>query len=309
MTINDVIGQISAKTKISRADIFTIMATAPLRYKIYKIKKRDNSDRVIAHPSRELKAIQRALLELFPDNIPLHPSAHAYEKGCSIKKNAEMHQDKEWILKFDLKNFFNSIKSSDWISYLEELNVDKAYIKLSEFAFFWKARESNVNCLSVGAPSSPFVSNRFMFKFDEFVANFASVNNIIYTRYADDLVFSSDNELQIEDVRKVIESGLALVGSMEVNVSKTRKIGPGRRKSVTGIILKDSGGVSLGRKKKRRIEAMLHKCVVKGECVNRDVLIGHLAFLNNVDPARYARLHKKYKLPVKGIGLKTVSSA
>lgn len=304
MSVDEAIGRISAKTKISRADVLTILLTASVRYKIYKIKKRDKTDRVIAHPSRELKAIQRAVLDLFPKDIPLHSASHAYEQGCSIKKNATAHAKNVWIAKFDLENFFNSIKSDDWAAYLSEIGCDDSLIQISKLAFFWKARNTNTTCLSVGAPSSPFVSNRFMYKFDEFIGKFADENGITYTRYADDLAFSSNNELQIDPIREAIQSGLAQLGNIKINDAKTRLIGPGRRKTVTGVILKDAGGISLGRSRKRMIEAMLHRYIVKGEDVNRDVLSGHLAFLRDIDPDGYSRLHKKYNLPTKGVGQK-----
>lgn len=303
MTVDEVVGQISARTKLSRADIFTILVTAPSRYKIYKIKKRDKTDRIIAHPSRELKAIQRAILSIFPKDIPIHPAAYAYEHGCSIKKNALAHAGKIWIAKFDLENFFNSIKSDDWAKYLTEIGCDSSFIKISKLAFFWKARNSNDHCLSVGAPSSPFVSNRFMYKFDDHIAKFSADNNIVYTRYADDITFSCDEKIDLDVIRKEIENALSITGNISIKEKKTRLIGPGKRKTVTGIIIKGEGGISLGRRRKRNIEAMLHKYIAKNESVNPNILNGHLAFLKDIDPEGYARLHKKYNLPSKGVGI------
>ncbi len=298
------VNQISAQTCISRADVKTIIETAPQRYKTYCIAKRNGGERLIAHPSRELKAIQRALVALAPAKIPLHNCASAYELGCSIKKNAQAHVKSKWLAKFDLENFFNSIRVSDWSRYLNNLKIEEEFVHLSTSAFFWSSRRANENCLSVGAPSSPYVSNRIMFRFDESMYLVAKENGWIYTRYADDLSFSSDQPLDMALLIKMISEALRIDGNLKLNEAKTRLLGPGSRRTVTGIVLSNDFKISLGRTKKRNIEAMLHKHIVKKNEVDKKKLNGHLAFLRDIDPSAYLKLHEKYNLPKEGIGFK-----
>jgi RNA-directed DNA polymerase len=83
-----------------------IIRTAPLRYKVFEIPKRDGSPRIVAQPAREVKAIQRWLVKDLSTILPVHSAATAYQKGTSIKINADRHARSNFILKMDFKNFF-----------------------------------------------------------------------------------------------------------------------------------------------------------------------------------------------------------
>jgi len=104
--MTDLIGNLSQSTRIWRTDVDTIIHTAPRRYKVYRIPKRNGDYRTIAHPARELKCLQRALLKLSPENLSVHKTATAYEKGTSIFANANVHAECVWLAKFDFSDFF-----------------------------------------------------------------------------------------------------------------------------------------------------------------------------------------------------------
>jgi hypothetical protein len=144
-----------------------IISTAPARYKQFAIAKRDGGLRRIAQPSRELKVLQRFLLEKKLDRLPVHRAAAAYVIGRGIRDNAGVHCQNSVILKLDFENFFPSIRVRDWKLYVEK-NVPEWVpdIRLLVNILFWGQGKNVVNpkCLSIGAPTSPMISNLIMFE-------------------------------------------------------------------------------------------------------------------------------------------------
>tara|TARA_R110002051_G_scaffold279566_1_gene341055 strand:- start:105 stop:1001 length:897 start_codon:yes stop_codon:yes gene_type:complete len=292
--VKDLIDQLARDTRMPVTDIEHVIMTAPRRYKVYTIPKRSGGVRTIAHPARELKTLQRALMELAPDSLRVHEAATAYEPGSSILKNAEVHASSNWLVKFDIQSFFNSITSTAWQSYLTELNCAESYKLVSSRVFFWKRRGIRETCLSVGAPSSPFVSNRFMHSFDVAIAKYCSANGLKFTRYADDISISSVKPIDLDAVRKAIIVALPKSNLFLLNERKTRISGPGNRRSVTGLILNNEGEVSVGRSRKRVIEAMVHNYCAGSTIATIEQVKGHLAFLRMIDFDGYQRIKRRY---------------
>jgi len=178
---------------------------------------------------------------------------------------------------------------------LNEKKIDEEYKEISSKLFFWLANKRNAPCLSVGAPSSPFVSNRIMEGFDLEMSSFCNENGLKYTRYADDIAISSPDKIDMNILEKQIYNSLPEYISLKLNDGKAKLIGPGQRKSVTGLIINNDGKVSIGRKRKRVIEAMAYNYSVKKGDIPKDVVQGNLAFLRMVDPDGYERIKKRIK--------------
>ena len=187
------------------AQFIRLIERAPYTYKVYQIPKKSGGVRTIAQPAKETKLIQRWLIANVFDKLPIHESASAYKAGASIKLNAAAHVGGDYLSKFDFKNFFPSISERDICKHLSEFLGDG----LSAHEIVWIARVAcirafagNERCLSVGAPSSPLLSNSVMFHFDSELNGWCKERNINYTRYADDLTFSSS----MKNVSMEIES-------------------------------------------------------------------------------------------------------
>lgn len=293
--MTELISKLAQHTRLWKTDVATIIATAPRRYKVYYIPKRNGGSRKIAHPSRELKCLQRALLQFSPQELLVHDCATAYEKGTSILKNASKHAGCVWLAKFDFSNFFNSINSYHWQEYLESLGIDNEFSEVSAKLFFWLEKKKNAPCMSVGAPSSPFASNRFMYSFDQKAFQYCEENEMQYSRYADDIAISAHEPIDMTVLRAAIISFLPDYASIQLNDKKTLLVGPGKRKSVTGLILSDDGKVTVGRKRKRLIEAMVHAHSLNRPCPEKEEIQGHLSFLKMVDKNGYNRIKNRFK--------------
>lgn len=286
--------ELSKSMRLSAADINELIATAPKRYKVYQIAKRSGGLRTIAHPARELKALQRHLIELAPAQLRVHNVATAYESGSSILKNAEIHANNCWIGRLDFANFFNSITPQNWEEFLLSNSVNEDFRIISSKVFFWQPRKANSLCLSVGAPSSPFVSNRIMHEFDERVCSLCEPLDLLYTRYADDLTISSSEKFDIDAIANKIASIIPDYLELGFNLAKSRLSGPGSRKVVTGLIVTDNGHVTIGKKRRKLIEAYVEHYLKGTSTVTEQELKGHLAFLRHIEPDVFVRLSKKY---------------
>src|SRR5438067_12922461 len=102
--------ELVAHLRIGPLELMRIIQTAPARYKQYTIPKRSGGLRIIAQPSRELKALQRYVLQTKLSQFPIHQAATAYIKNRNILYNAEKHKDNRVIMKLDFTDFFPSIK-------------------------------------------------------------------------------------------------------------------------------------------------------------------------------------------------------
>jgi len=294
---------LSSELSLSGAKINQVARTAPLRYKVYTIPKRTFGERTIAHPAKVLKVIQRVLIRYFEDRLPVHEAACAYKKGSSIKKNAAVHMKSKYLLKMDFLNFFHSVSSSLFFEKLD--GIDFKYTNEERYllnrVLFWSPskRLGGKLILSIGAPSSPLISNFIMYDFDCALHEACSEKGIKYTRYADDITFSTNSTGTLFLVPSLVRRLLKLHtnGKISVNESKTIFSSKAHNRHVTGITLANNGRLSIGRERKRLISSMLYRFKM-GSLSSEDVptLQGLLAFAFNIEPAFKASMVRKYSL-------------
>lgn len=287
---------------ISSHDALKLIKTAPKRYKVYEIEKKNKKGtRTIAHPASELKLLQRWLVQNFLNNdkFPVHKSATAYEQGKSIIDNASPHKENNYILKLDFKDFFPSITQKDFFIFIKDkgIKISEADLFAISQALFRLPKGENLLELSIGAPSSPKVSNIIMYDFDKSTDDYCTKNNIKYTRYADDLTFSTNKPDILKNCLKEVE---AIIKKLEypklsLNIKKTIFSSKKHRRIVTGLILTNDGNISLGRDKKRLISAKIHHFknnkLSPDECFE---LQGHLAYINVAEKAFLHSMENKY---------------
>ncbi|EKF9764227.1 RNA-directed DNA polymerase, partial [Vibrio cholerae] len=161
--------------KLPQDILHDVLLYGPKMYKVYTIPKKNGGKRVIAHPSRGLKVVQRDLVVFLEKILPVHNSAYAYIKNRSIKDNAHYHSKNRYHLKMDLSNFFNSIDTELFFTQLDTngvtFNSDEMY--LLQRSLFWSPTKSEIGKLitSVGAPSSPLISNFIMNTYDFMISD------------------------------------------------------------------------------------------------------------------------------------------
>ena len=257
-------------------------------YRQFSIPKRSGGTRTIHHPTPELKLVQRWVASYVGASCPVHDAAFAYRTGRNIKDHALAHTGAHYLLRIDLQDFFPSISISDVRAMLTTVEG------LTDSDVEWCARIVCRNQrLTIGAPSSPAVSNAVCLRLDAALDGEARRVGARYTRYADDLYFSTTEGRilgQLERDARVLIRSLNVPSHLRVNHEKTTHSSRRGRMTVTGLVLKPGGGVSVGRKRKRSVRAQVHSMGAL-DPPQRAALSGYLAFLKDVEPGFVDRLY------------------
>lgn len=259
-------------------------------YKIFEILKRDkNNKRKIASPSKELKAIQRWILNNYLYSIKVSKNANGFVKGKGIKQNAIVHLNKPFLLSIDIKDFFPSISQKMVYNSLKMHFEDKTFVfKVSKLCTFKRA-------LPQGAPTSPMLSNIVFLEYDNKITSYCNSNLVNYSRYADDLVFSCKTKEALNEVYNFVKSLLYNTG-FEINKKKTKYFSGKGRMVVTGININE-GRITVGQDKKRILRSMIHRLIINNDkTININVVLGHLSFIKDIEPTYHSKMIDYIKL-------------
>jgi retron-type reverse transcriptase len=232
--------------------------------------------------------LQRILISTELKELPIHNAAVGYRSHRSIVDHARPHASARYLLKLDFKDFFPSLKRS---ALEHRLSLDTEYSETERWILCnllcRRKKATGSNQLSIGAPSSPLISNFLLFEFDERMSEYCSARDVRYTRYADDLAFSTSvpsllDEVELE-VRRLIEE-LEYLG-LSLNDSKTVNVSTKRRRTLVGLTLSNDGKASIGREAKRELRVALYR-LSRGLLLPQEVsnLRGKLAFTYSIDP-------------------------
>lgn len=290
---------ISDNLFMSEDDVKSYLRTVPRRYKQFIIPKRNGEGRLIAQPAKQVKILQRNIISIIKEKVKVHDCAYAYQTGKNIKANAVLHSKNDYLLKMDFKNFFLSIKPITFLMVLKQhgINISEGDAESISNLFFWKLRRNSPLRLSIGAPSSPFISNATMYFFDLYLNKACEELGIVYSRYADDLTFSTN----VKDVLKLVPGKVRKI--LDENNLKTIKINHAKtvfsskkfNRHVTGVTLNNLDEISLGRKKKRLLSSKIHKYILGALNVDEVLqLKGMLGFANYIEPGFIVSMQKKY---------------
>lgn len=227
-------------------------------YSEFKISKRSGGVRQIYAPRDPLKAIQRTLARLISAAYKSRRSAHGFLQDRSIVTNAEPHVPGRLIFNVDLEDFFPSIHRGRVIGALRA----KPFNMNLQLARLIAAICCLGDKLPQGAPTSPILSNVICWSLDRALERFARQYRCYYTRYADDITFSTTarsfpaaisagpNSVGNELKSIIIDNGFT------INNKKVRLSGPSNRKEVTGIVINEFPNTN--RRFIRQVRAMLH---------------------------------------------------
>lgn len=291
---------IARDLSITEPELNRLILRAPHTYKVYTIPKKSGGRRVIAQPAKETKYIQYWLMENILKYLPLHLNATAYKKGASIKNNALAHVNNTYFTKLDFKAFFTSIKINDLIIHLHEFLGDKySQEEIYDIARVSciQYRSDNPLCLSIGAPSSPMLSNSILYEFDLQIADWCAENKVVYTRYADDLTFSTKVPRTLNMVETLVRkiAGKIEYPNLKLNRKKTIHLSKKNQRRVTGLIITNEKKISIGRKRKREISTLIHRYTLNLLGENQiHYLQGLLGFSLDMEPEFIVRMRIKY---------------
>lgn len=263
-------------------------------YKTFAIPKKNGDFRIIQTPKDNLKWIQIKLSDklseihsdyLLKNNIKSIIS-HGFQKGKSIITNALVHQHKKYLLNIDIADYFLSFHFGRVQGYFhksEEFNFSKEVSTIIAQLACYERK------LPQGAPTSPIISNLIFNIVDMRILTLAKKYKLDYTRYADDMSFSTNNKAFKKDYLAFIQELKELLekNGFEINQNKTRLEYYSSRQEVTGLTVNDKLNASRTFINNTRAMAnQLYKTnsfQINGKDGTANQLEGRLSFINQLD--------------------------
>jgi retron-type reverse transcriptase len=255
-----------------------------LAYKEFEIPKKSGGVRRITAPTGRLKGVLKCLSQILASYYEPHESAHGFIPGRSVASNADVHVGKNYVLNIDLKDFFPSSSSQRIARALRHIGLSHEIAELiSRLATIPTMKEGSdisIHALPQGSPCSPILSNMVCIDLDRRLSGLARRFRLDYTRYADDLTFSSNRHVYsadgdfLEELRQIVnECGFV------INEKKTRLQKRGSRQEVTGIL------VNTKRNSHRSFRKNLRAAVFSAEtngCTHREYMriMGGISYLS-----------------------------
>lgn len=288
-------------------------AAERVHYIRFTIPKKSGGTRELAAPHRQLAACQAWILKSILEPVPVHAAAHGFVRSRSTVTNAAPHVGQAVVVNADLKDFFPSITFSRVLGLFRQLGYSPAVATILALLVTESPRKTVTyagrtyhvalapRSLPQGACTSPAISNLIARRLDARLAGITAKLGWNYTRYADDLSFSTSGETakQVGYLLARVRH-IASDEKFTVNEAKTRVQRRNVAQSVTGIVVNESPHLS--RDLVRRLRAILHRAKTEGLAAqNREGrehftawLGGMIAYLLMVDPARGQKMQAEF---------------
>lgn len=288
--------------------------TEHYRYRIQA--KRSGGSRLIEIPKSDLKHVQRAVYERFLVHVPVHEAAHGFVRQRSVLSHATQHIDQAVVIRFDLQDFFPSIRAARIRALWQTLGYPEAVARCltalcthrtaemvvarlqDDGGLTWLgAKRLRSAHLPQGAPTSPALANLCAFALDLRLEGLAWVFGANYSRYADDLVFSGPESLRAQfQALAAWVSAVAEGEGFVLNSNKTRCLPAHLQQRVTGLVV--NARLNTPRRDFDRLKACLHHCVRfgpqsqnnQGLTDYRGHLLGQIGWVGQANAARAKKL-------------------
>jgi hypothetical protein len=232
------------------------LRAVPVEYREFSIPKRDGTMRRLAAPGPELKRVQRLILRRVLGRLRVHQAVVGFERGLSFVDHARAHCGRAIVVRIDLKDFFPSTSRKRTMAYLRRIGWGRA---AAEEICRLCCKDGS---LPQGAPTSPRLANLVNVRMDRRLVGAAAASGAVYTRYADDLVFSFADD-EPARARTLINLARAIVA--DAGYRFNRRKGPRvlrahQRQVVTGLVV-NGGPPRLSRKTRRWLRAVEHRAL------------------------------------------------
>ena len=264
------------------------------KYTTFTIPKKGGGERTIDAPIPKIKVLQRRLADVLSEcsrEIDAgikggNTISHAFRESHSIITNARAHKARRYVLNLDLESFFPSLNFG---------RIRAFFLKNNHFKLDAKAATiiaqiaCNKDVLPQGSPCSPILSELLTHFLDIRLTRMAKTLKCTYTRYVDDLTFSTNQKSFPAALATLTDNGWALGDELKsrienagfkINAIKTRMQCRGRRQTVTGLIVNEKVNVTIDYYKRAR--AMTHAMLTKGAYKHDNKETNSLAALEGI---------------------------
>ena len=305
------------KMGISLKELRFLTYTQKLSHKTdyvrFKMPKKTGGFREISAPKPRLKSLQYWILENILNKVAVSEQTHGFVSKRNIVSNAIPHLKQAVVINCDLENFFPTISyprvrglfkslgySTEVATVLALLTTEaeqKEVILDGEKLYLYTGNRY----LPQGSPASPMISNLICRKLDKRMSGIATSLGFVYTRYADDMTFSSKEYLNINKMLYWVK-GIVKEEGFILHPDKTRIMKKGARHEVTGVVVNEKPSVN--RKELKRFRALLYQIEQSGlegkswhgKSENLiSVIWGYANFIKMVDEQKGAKFMEQIK--------------
>jgi hypothetical protein len=234
-------------------------------YNTFFIPKRSGGLREINAPKEQLMADLKEMQEIIQYELKVlyHDAAYAYVPRRNIKTALEKHKkyNSKWFLKMDIKDFFPNCNQEFVVNMLKKIYPFCMYSEEDINKFIWICFRNDQ--LPQGTPMSPMLTNLIMIPIDYAIQEYAKENNLVYTRYADDILISSyckwDYKLTERAINTIFSS---LQTPFQLKSEKTRFGSSSGRNWNLGLMLNKDNNITVGYRNKKNYRAMLNNLMI-----------------------------------------------
>lgn len=293
------------------------------KYSVFSIPKKNGEERIISKPSPKLMQLQRRLskylLECIVQIEAIHPNrkslSHGFHKDRSISTNASIHTNRKYVFNVDIEDYFGSINFGRVRGFFLK---DQNFLLSEKIATLIAQITCFKNKLPQGSPTSPIISNLIGHILDVRLSRLAKRYKCTYSRYADDITFSTNKKQFPEEVGYFVGEGhvkwtagkqlhdVINRSGFSINQNKTRMSFRNSRQSVTGIVVNKK--INVPQEYCRTVRSMCHMLFSKGHYFyeykdgepnlieNLNPLHGRLTYIDSIKMKRHIHGELRAKL-------------
>lgn len=263
-------------------------------YHSFEIPKKSGGTRQICAPNNDLKQVQTALANaLYAYQREYRESeqieqkvSHAFEKDKNIVTNSIIHKNKRYVLNVDLADYFGSFHIGRIIGYFENNRhfhfPHEVAVTIAQIACYQGK-------LPQGSPCSPVITNLIGENLDIKLLRLSKKYRLDYTRYADDITFSTNCANFVTEQQEFMDELISVVKSagFTINPQKTRLQHKSSQQKVTGLVVNQK--VNIDHAYYRETRAMAYHQYKEGSFKIGEMegtlnqLEGRFAFINQID--------------------------
>lgn len=225
------------------------------------IKVTQSYGRRIVQPSDRFKRLLHFLVKNVFDYASIAEAVvFSYRKGVNIRDAVLPHANNRYFYQTDVANFFGSI-TNDLVQKALTTRLDDVPISdLQNFIPTILELVTYEDNLPLGFPTSPTISNICLFDFDTQLAARCEQMSIAYTRYADDIILSGNDEGALKQLAVSVKDLLKEYVHQDININdaKTRYLQRGQKIKLLGLVVLPNGQISIDKADKNQIETLLY---------------------------------------------------
>lgn len=250
-----------------------------------EIPKKNGKTRILHVPNLSLKVVQKWILTEILEKIFVSEQTMAFVPHKNgLRENAERHKKNIFLLEMDITNFFGAITEEQVYSLFCNIGYG------SKVAGILANLCTYDNYLPQGAVTSPYIANLVCYHMDSRINGYCSRKDIVYTRYADDLTFSSNNRMLLNKVERFIKY-IVVDEGFTINEKKTRYFSNDVKKTVTGITINDDD-IHVDKNFKRNLRAQIYNSIKTRSYDNNSQILGKIAYVNSIEDGFRDKMEK-----------------